>query len=176
MSSGVEQSESGQEPVSGGSIYSGDDIMDIGSKCGYPASALSNFTPHPFIFEGVKVSSMEGWLQSLKFSNPDMQVHVCTLIGFKAKCAGREKKWFRTQTLYWQGKEYKRDSADYQTLLDRAYWAMFNQNEGFRKALEASGESTLTHSIGKTSERVTVLTVREFCGRLTRLRAGLLKK
>jgi predicted NAD-dependent protein-ADP-ribosyltransferase YbiA (DUF1768 family) len=149
--------------------------MDVGSKQGYPASALSNFTPHPFVLEGVSISSMEGFLQSLKFSNPEMQKHVCTLIGFKAKCAGREKKWFRTQTLHWQGKEYKRDSVEYQDLLDRAYEAMFRQNEGFRKALAASGEATLTHSIGKTSERVTVLTVREFCGRLTRLRAALQK-
>lgn len=23
--------------------------MDIGSKCGYPASSLSNFSPHPFV-------------------------------------------------------------------------------------------------------------------------------
>ena len=43
--------------------------MDIGSKCGYPASSLSNFAPHPFEIDGVKCNSMEGFLQSLKFNS-----------------------------------------------------------------------------------------------------------
>lgn len=148
--------------------------MDIGSKCGYPASALSNFAPHPFMLDGVLCNSMEGLLQAFKHSNPEMQKHVCSLVGYKAKLAGREKKWWRTRTLYWQGKEYQRDSEDYQKLLDIAYDALF-QNEGFRRALAASGDAVLTHSIGKTDPKVTVLTRSEFCGRLMRLRAALPK-
>ena len=144
--------------------------MDIGSKQGYPSCALSNFAPHPFTFEGVECRSFEGFLQSLKFSNPEMQKHICTLVGFKAKKAGSEKKWFHTQTLHWQGVEYKRDSQEYQDLLDKAYAAMFVCSDSFRRALKASGDSVLTHSIGKTDESVTVLTRREFCSRLTLLR------
>lgn len=75
----------------------------------------------------------------------------------------------------WQGKEYQRDSEDYQKLLDIAYDALF-QNEGFRRALIASGDAVLTHSIGKTDPKVTVLTRSEFCGRLMRLRAALTGK
>ena len=67
--------------------------MDIGSRSGYPQSALSNFAPHPFEIDGVKCNSMEGFLQSLKFSNPDMQEHVCTLVGINAKQKGRGKNW-----------------------------------------------------------------------------------
>lgn len=37
-------------------------------------------------------------------------------------------------------------------------------------ALRASGNSVLTHSIGKTDPRKTVLTAKEFCSRLTELR------
>ena len=40
--------------------------MDISSGSSYPASSLSNFSPHPFIIDGVECSSMEGFLQSLK--------------------------------------------------------------------------------------------------------------
>lgn len=47
--------------------------MDISSGAGYPASSLSNFAPHEFIIDDVKCASMEGFLQSLKFQNPDMQ-------------------------------------------------------------------------------------------------------
>ena len=155
--------------LNGDSVEEGQE-MNIGSGAGYPASALSNFTPHPFIFEGVECSSMEGFLQALKFSNFEMQKHICTLVGYKAKKAGREKKWFRTQTLYWKGIEYKRDSQGYQDLLDKAYEAMFVCSDSFRRALKASGDSVLTHSIGKTDESVTVLTRREFCRRLTMLR------
>ena len=53
--------------------------MDIGSRAGYPASALSNFAPHRFIFDDVECASMEGFLQSLKFKSPEMQKEVCEL-------------------------------------------------------------------------------------------------
>ena len=148
--------------------------MDIGSTNGYPSSALSNFTPHPFIFDGVEVASMEGFLQSLKFKNPEMQKYVCTLVGRAAKFKGKDKNWYREQKLYWQGQEFKRDSKEYQILLNRAYNALYQQNEGFRKALEASKPGILTHSIGKTKENETVLTQSEFCGRLMKLRMGKL--
>ena len=146
--------------------------MDIGSGNGYPSAALSNFAPHPFVLDGVEIASMEGFLQSLKFKNVDMQKYVCTLVGKAAKYKGKDKKWWQTQTLYWQDKEYKRDSKEYQLLLNRAYNALY-QNEGFKKALEASKPSILTHSIGKNDESKTVLTQSEFCGRLMKLRMGV---
>lgn len=146
--------------------------MDIGSGNGFPSSALSNFAPHPFIFDGVECNSMEGLLQSFKFSNPEMQKEVCKLVGKQAKFKGKKKKWFRTQILYWQGKEYKRDSDEYQELLDRAFDAL-STNESFKKALLATGNATLTHSIGKTKQSETVLTRSEFCSRLMLIRSRL---
>lgn len=143
--------------------------MDVGSKQGYPSSALSNFAPHPFEFDGVACNSMEGLLQAFKFKNPEMQKYVCTLVGLAAKRAGRNKNWRRSRTLYWQGKEYHRDSSEYQELLDRAYEALAG-NSGFRRALLASGDAVLTHTIGRTDSKETVLTRSEFCGRLMRLR------
>lgn len=148
--------------------------MDIGSGTGWPSAALSNFTPHPFIIDGVECASMEGFLQSLKFKEPDMQAEVCKLVGKAAKFKGKKKKWWRTQTLYWQGQEFKRDSQEYQDLLDRAFDALA-QNTGFQKALLATGKATLTHSIGKSKETETVLTKQEFCSRLTKIRDNLQK-
>lgn len=146
--------------------------MDIGSGSGFPSATLSNFSPHPFVFNGVECNSMEGLLQSFKFSNPEMQKEVCKLVGKQAKFKGKKKKWFKTQTLYWQGKEFKRDSEEYQELLDRAFDALAT-NEGFKRALLATGNSTLTHSIGKTKQSETVLTRTEFCSRLTKIRERL---
>jgi predicted NAD-dependent protein-ADP-ribosyltransferase YbiA (DUF1768 family) len=143
--------------------------MDIGSKNGYPASALSNFSPHPFELDGVQCNSMEGFLQSLKFESKEMQEYVCTLVGYAAKKKGKKKSWWIKQTLYWRGVSIKRDSDEYQNLLNRAYNALY-KNSKFRAALEATKGATLTHSIGKNKKNETVLTTQEFCSRLTYLR------
>ena len=142
--------------------------MDIGSGTGYPTANLSNFHPHAFVFDGVECASMEGLLQSFKFKNPEMQREVCKLVGKQAKFKGKKKKWFKTQTLFWQGQEFQRESAEYQELLDRAFEAL-SKNTSFQKALLATGDSPLTHNIGKIKENETVLTRQEFCSRLMKI-------
>jgi hypothetical protein len=149
--------------------------VDIGSKSGYPSSALSNFAPHKFIFDGVECNSMEGLLQSFKSKNHDVQIERCKLVGYAAKKAGRNINWQTKQLLYWKNRAYPRNSLFYQNLLDRAYDALA-ENEGFRKALLATGKATLTHSIGRTSINETVLTRSEFCSRLTEIRNRLQKE
>lgn len=149
--------------------------MDIGSGSGWPSCALSNFAPHPFVIDDVVCASMEGFLQSLKFKEPEMQVEVCKLVGKAAKFKGKKKKWWQTQTLFWQGQTFKRDSKEYQELLDRAFDAL-STNTSFQKALLATGTATLTHSIGKTKQQETVLTKQEFCSRLTKIRERLRKE
>lgn len=149
--------------------------MDIASGCGYPGSSLTNFAPHHFVFDGVECAGMEGLLQSFKFSNPDMQVEVCKLVGKAAKFKGKKKRWYQYQILYWKGVEYRRDSKEYQDLLDRAYDALYT-NPGFRKALIATCGATLTHSIGRKKKNETVLTQQEFCSRLMKLRARAIKE
>lgn len=148
--------------------------MNIGSGNSYPSNALSNFAPHPFEIDGVKCNSMEGFLQSLKFKSKDMQVFVCSLVGISAKRKGSNKKWWKSQVLYWNGVEYNRESMEYQLLLDRAYEAL-SQNDSFKRALIASGDSVLTHTIGKSDLTKTVLTQSEFCSRLTKIRESLKK-
>lgn len=149
--------------------------MDIGAGNGYPSSSLSNFAAHPFVIDGVQCNSMEGFLQSLKFKDIPMQEHVCTLIGKSAKFKGKPKKWWKTQTLYWQGVAYERDSMEYQDLLDRAYLAL-SKNTSFRSALFSTNKSKLTHSIGKRDKSKTILTEAEFCSRLEWIREMIMKE
>jgi hypothetical protein len=101
-----------------------------------------------------------------------MQKAVCQLVGKAAKFKGKKKKWWRDQTLYWQGQVFPRHSEEYQILLDRAFDALA-QNPSFQKALLATGEATLTHSLGKSNPSETVLTRAEFCSRLMRIRRKL---
>lgn len=144
--------------------------MDIGSGSRYPSCALSNFSPHPFVFDGVECASMEGFLQSLKFSNKEMQAHVCTLVGKSAKFKGKNKKWWRDQTLYWKGVPMQRSSAAYANIIKLAYDSLAT-NDSFRRALLATNKAVLTHSMGKNKINENVLTEREFCGHLHRLRS-----
>ena len=146
--------------------------MDIGSNGKYPGCALSNFAPHEFTIDGVRCASMEGFLQSLKHSNPEVQKEICGLIGINAKLRGGTH-WRRHQKLYWNGVTYQRNSDEYQLLLDRAYNALF-ENEGFKAALAAAGNAVFTHSVGKNKKSETCLTAQEFCSRLNKLRVRLL--
>lgn len=149
--------------------------MDIGSGSAYPSCALSNFAPHAFEIDGLKCASMEGFLQSLKFSSPEMQEHVCTLVGKAAKFKGKKKKWFRTQTLYWKGVPMARQSDAYTLLIERAYNQLAT-NDGFQRALLATRDATLTHSMGRSKKNETVLTEQEFCSNLYRVRKMLQNK
>lgn len=147
--------------------------MDIKAGKPYPSGALSNFAARPFTFRGVECNSMEGFLQGLKFKNPEMQKYVCTLVGRTAKAKGRNKNWQESQTLWWQGTPIKRESEQYQDLLDEAYTAMFTQNEKAKATLMATGDANLTHSIGSKKVKLTVLTEQEFCSRLMAIRAAI---
>ena len=60
-------------------------------------------------------------------------------------------------------------------LLDRAYYEL-SKNTGFAKALLATGNSTLTHSLGKKDPHRTILTEKEFCDRLYKVREYLKEK
>lgn len=151
--------------------------MDIKSGCGYPGSSLSNFAPHPFVFRGVECASMEGFLQSLKFDKPHIQIEVCKMVGRQAKFKGkgRNKAWKKGQTLWWNGVPMKRESKMYSDLLDEAY-SELSKNEKFAKALLATGNAVITHSIGSNKVSETVLTESEFCGLLHKYRRILKDK
>ena len=149
------------------------DTIDIISSGDYPSKVLSNFYPNEFTIDGIRCASMEGFLQSLKTKNKKKQKYICTLSGKEAKNFFRHKPgnilWKITGTLYWNGQKMKRTGEAYQTLLDRAYDEMA-KGKDFSDALLASGDAVLCHSIGKSDPRTTVLTEKEFIGRLLRLR------
>lgn len=149
------------------------DSIDIYSKGEYPSDALSNFYAHSFVLDGRNYASMEGFLQSLKVKNAAKASKICALSGAKAKAAGkRHSLWKLTKTLYYNGKPIKRDSAEFDSLITKAYDALF-ENEKFKAALKGSENKLLEHSVGKDDKRKTVLTRNEFLAQLYRLRNKL---
>ena len=146
--------------------------IDISSTSKFPVGDLSNFTPYAFTFRGIDFVSIEALLQGLKFAGIETQNKVFRLVGVKAKRKGRKSKWFLDQTLYWQGKPMKRDSDEYRALIEEAFNAL-SANKDFRKALLATGDKTLYHTMGESDPTRTVLTEDEFCSILTDIRRRL---
>lgn len=150
-------------------------MIDIHSKGEYPSDALSNFAAYEFMVDGIPCASMEGFLQSLKFVRISKQKQICRLVGKEAKNAPgrlRNLRWKLTQNLCWNGVRYKRDSAEYQKLIAKAYDALY-ENADFRVALKSTQNLELCHSIGGQDSGRTVLTEAEFIRQLYRLRSKL---
>lgn len=143
--------------------------IDIHSKGRWPSCALSNFYPHQFEFEGVQCGSMEGFLQSLKSTDPERQIEICRLSRKEAKQSGNGG-WKLSQDLYWDGKVYNRHGYEFLGLIKRAYEALYGQSPLFRDALKATGNKRLYHSIGNPNPHDTILTELEFCTILTAIR------
>jgi len=74
--------------------------------------------------------------------------------------AASDYNWKETGYIYWQGQAVKRDSAEYDLLVDEAYISMA-QNPLYRQALK-NVTKPLIHSMGKASKEETLLTRYEF--------------
>ncbi|MDD3766658.1 MAG: hypothetical protein PHF89_05645 [Eubacteriales bacterium] len=149
-------------------------VIDIYSKGEYPGNILSNFTRCLFHLDGVKICSIEGFLQSLKTNRPEIQLKTCTCANAKAKRMGTWLNNFHDRkTVYWQGQAIDRFSEDYQTLLRRVYDARLESDGFFRQALKDSMGYKLIHSIGKQDPATTILTESEFISNLERLRTKI---
>lgn len=137
--------------------------IDIHSKGKFPSNVLSNFHVSNFKFDNISISSMEGFLQSLKTSDEILQKRICKLIGIDAKNAGNELlETYDKKTLHWQGQKIDRFSEQYQDLLKRVYKAKFDQDPLFRDAIASCENKNLIHTIGKSSKEETILTEEEF--------------
>lgn len=154
-------------------------IYDVKSSADAPYCVLSNFHPNAFVLDGVVCASMEGFLQSLKTRNIAEQERICLLCGKDAKNYFKNRienaVWKLTGVLWWRGRAYRRDSDEYQRLLDRAYLAL-SKNPTFREALLGTYGEALTHTIGKRRTGKTVLTEYELISRLIRLRNRLVRE
>jgi predicted NAD-dependent protein-ADP-ribosyltransferase YbiA (DUF1768 family) len=149
--------------------------INASSSAKWPGNKLSNFPPSPFVIDGVECASAEGFIQALKFDNPEMQRHVCTLVGLAAKRKGRKgnKRVQRQRKVWWQGREIEFRSQEHMDLIERALRAKFTQNDSARRALLATRDSTLTHNTGHRESPHTSLPAREFIRMLYRIRAEL---
>ncbi|MBO4285468.1 MAG: hypothetical protein J5895_04485 [Alphaproteobacteria bacterium] len=148
--------------------------LNVGYKIkGSLSKLLSNLYPYEFIFRGFHLKSIEAFFQGIKFKDSVVQQMVFNYSGTDAYHiqAASNYDWKETGYVYWQGQAIKRDSSEYDVLVDEVYISAA-QNPLYRQALK-NITKPIIHSIGKTSKSETVFTRYEFEREINSLSAFL---
>lgn len=144
-------------------IGSSDKWINVGYKLKGPYSkVLSNLFPYEFTFRGKKLNSIESFFQGIKFKNKRMQDFVFKYSGLDSNNikVANDYDWKKTGVIYWQGKSIKRESEEYDDMIDELYISAI-QNPLYRGVLENCDKDVI-HIIGAESKKETVFTRYEF--------------
>lgn len=138
----------------------------------YP-KLLSNLFPYKFRFKGYTLNSIECFFQGIKFKNKKTQKKLFKYSGKEALVLQETStyNWKETGIVYWRGKEIKRNSDEYDNLIDELYISAI-QNEFYRNAIK-NCKLPIVHFIGENSKNDTVFTRYEFEYMLNCLKAFL---
>ena len=123
---------------------------------------LSNLFPYNFTFYNCEFGSIEGFFQGIKYKDINLQKQVFKYSGKDAVALkdATDYDWTITGNIYFLGKEIKRDSKEYDDLINELYISAM-QNKLYRTALKKC-PLPIIHPIGKTSKKETTFTRYEF--------------
>lgn len=123
---------------------------------------LSNLFPYTFKFKGYRLHSIESFFQAIKFPDIKMQKQIFKYSGREALALKETTNydWQKDGFIYFKGKKIKRDSLEYDLLIDELYISAI-QNRFYRKAIK-NCPLPIIHVIGKESKKETVFTRYEF--------------
>ena len=118
--------------------------------------------PYKFKFKGYTLNSIECFFQGIKFKDKKMQKKLFKYSGKEALVLQEATtyNWKKTGIVYWRGKEIKRDSKEYDDIIDELYISAI-QNEFYRNAIK-NCKLPIVHMIGEDSKNETVFTRYEF--------------
>lgn len=154
-------------------IPEGDGFINIGySSKNHLSRMLSNLYPYEIVFRDEKAKSIEGVLQAIKHSEPDVQKLVMQYSGLDAyhtRGSTGVDDWRSRQSLSWKNQTMMRDSEQYQVFLDELFSAAF-ENPLYAKAIKSTGDKVLLHSVGNENPQETVLTRNEYESRINSLK------
>lgn len=147
----------------GNKISETENWIDVGyrNRGDFP-QMLSNLFPYNFKFRGKKLASIENFFQGIKFKDKKTQNYVFTYYGTQAVHikAASSYDWKETGEIYWQGKAIKRESKEYELLIDELYISAI-QNHLYRNIL-SNCDKQIIHSIGENDKKETTFTRYEF--------------
>ena len=123
---------------------------------------LSNLFPYEFELKGYKLSSIESFFQGIKFKEKDLQKEVFHYSGIPAVVIKETSNynWKENGLIYFQGDPIKRDSKEYDELVEELYISAI-QNPFYRNAIKKC-PLPIIHAIGEEKKEETVFTRYEF--------------
>ena len=137
--------------------------INVGYKLKGPFSkVLSNLFPYEFVFDGKHLSSIETFFQGIKIKDKDTQEYIFKYSGLDSNNikVASDFNWKESGIVHWQGKAIKRNSEEYDNLVDELYISAI-QNPLYRNVLK-NANKPIIHSIGETNKEETVFTRYEF--------------
>lgn len=147
------------------------DILNIDSRSAdVRGRELSNFMIRPFTLDGVKLASVEGFIQGTKYpEGHPLREKVFGLAGIEAKKMGYVLSHGGRDTwIWWQGERIPYGSAHHHRLIARAIEASFRQNPWAHVLLRSTRLVKLTHDVGGPEDAALPADV--FCAILEDLR------
>ncbi|MDQ7814475.1 MAG: hypothetical protein RDU25_01555 [Patescibacteria group bacterium] len=132
---------------------------------------LSNLMKRPFVLDGVRLASVEGLIQGIKYpEGHPVREKAFASAGVTAKRLGYELTRGGAGTwVWWQGEKIPYGSAHHHRVIARAIEASFRQNPWANVLLRSTRGLKLTHNVGEPSEDSS-LPADIFCGILEDLR------
>ncbi len=113
---------------------------------------ISNLAHTPFVIDGERYASIEGFWQGLKFADPAKRRATARLFGAEAKEAGSEAG--QPPAFDFGGASVTAGSPEHWALMRTACEAKFTQHSDARQALLATGERWLTHLVRRDSRTI----------------------
>jgi predicted NAD-dependent protein-ADP-ribosyltransferase YbiA (DUF1768 family) len=126
--------------------------LNITRSVAPPFAAISNLAHTPFDLDGERYSSVEGFWQGLKFTDPARRREIAKLFGADAKAAGHASD--DPSTIFHGGQSIVAGSPEHWALMRKACDAKFTQHAPAREALLATGERWLTHKVRRDSRTI----------------------
>jgi len=131
--------------------------------------ALSNFSAHPFVVDGVQFATVEAFIQGIKFPmNDPRRKQIFAMNGFNA---WKMRVQCKAEYVWWKKAKIPYNSPAHAALLKRAIQAKFAQNPDAMAALKATRGLTIIHDVSSSPESAkTSLPAVVYCQILTEIR------
>ena len=117
-----------------------------------PLQLISNLAETPFVLDGRRFTSIEGFWQGLKFADEAKRSEIAALAGHPAKSAGH--KAAARDVITYAGRDIRVGTIDHWALMERACAAKFEQCEPARVALLSTGTRPLEHRVPTDSRTI----------------------
>jgi len=128
---------------------------------------MSNFAHTPFVLDGARYASVEGFYASLKFVDEQTRSKMARLYGVRAK--GKASK-SQLKTTCYQGESFELGSAKHHELIKCAIRAKLEQHPDIAKLFVATRPRPIIHDTGHAEQPTTRFPADVFCRILTELR------